>query len=413
MSDINQIKATLDKLSSELINLADYIKNYIVYYQSGRATMPLEDAKYRYNVIANDYKQLEATYNATIMAYQQQSQQAMGGMLGGINLTGGVAVPSRGLNSPDSGNYSTTSKGLKSFDDNTMSRNNVPATENKVDEILKSIGELKPMSTTLPNIVPMAEPEKPFYFLEKDIVVGYGEKEDGSDKLNGLSSLDEIKITKMEQSFTINPLFTTTSNNNSLVITNMRKIYLNNVNDSFTPYLNRDFSSIAFSEVVHLNSSEFILYHYIKDIIKEYMAILFKKPGGNPTCITDIKNVLSSKDLSVKSLNFFRDIFRNIVLKESTNEDAKKNIPGLLELDIGGNHLYFNSSRIDLENLLKIETGKKENKLLLTEESYKNLFLAIKTECAPHGVLELVQGIKYRYFVAEDKIILKRIRDLA
>lgn len=413
MSDINQIKATLDKLSSELINLADYIKNYIVYYQSGRATMPLEDAKYRYGVIANDYKQLEATYNATIMAYQQQSQQSMGGMLGGINLTGGVAVPSRGLNSPDSGNYSTTSKGLKSFDDNTMSRNNVTATENKVDEILKSIGELKPMSTTLPNIVPMAEPEKPFYFLEKDIVVGYGEKEDGSDKLNGLSSLDEIKITKMEQSFTINPLFTTTSNNNSLVITNMRKIYLNNVNDSFTPYLNRDFSSIAFSEVVHLNSSEFILYHYIKDIIKEYMAILFKKPGGNPTCITDIKNVLSSKDLSVKSLNFFRDIFRNIVLKESTNEDAKKNIPGLLELDIGGNHLYFNSSRIDLENLLKIETGKKENKLLLTEESYKNLFLAIKTECAPHGVLELVQGIKYRYFVAEDKIILKRIRDLA
>lgn len=413
MSDINQIKATLDKLSSELINLADYIKNYIVYYQSGRATMPLEDAKYRYGMIANDYKQLEATYNATIMAYQQQSQQAMGGMLGGINLTGGVAVPSRGLNSPDSGNYSTTSKGLKSFDDNTMSRNNVPATENKVDEILKSIGELKPMSTTLPNIVPMVEPEKPFYFLEKDIVVGYGEKEDGSDKLNGLSSLDEIKITKMEQSFTINPLFTTTSNNNSLVITNMRKIYLNNVNDSFTPYLNRDFSSIAFSEVVHLNSSEFILYHYIKDIIKEYMAILFKKPGGNPTCITDIKNVLSSKDLSVKSLNFFRDIFRNIVLKESTNEDAKKNIPGLLELDIGGNHLYFNSSRIDLENLLKIETGKKENKLLLTEESYKNLFLAIKTECAPHGVLELVQGIKYRYFVAEDKIILKRIRDLA
>lgn len=413
MSDINQIKATLDKLSSELINLADYIKNYIVYYQSGRATMPLEDAKYRYGMIANDYKQLEATYNATIMAYQQQSQQSMGGMLGGINLTGGVAVPSRGLNSPDSGNYSTTSKGLKSFDDNTMSRNNVPATENKVDEILKSIGELKPMSTTLPNIVPMVEPEKPFYFLEKDIVVGYGEKEDGSDKLNGLSSLDEIKITKMEQSFTINPLFTTTSNNNSLVITNMRKIYLNNVNDSFTPYLNRDFSSIAFSEVVHLNSSEFILYHYIKDIIKEYMAILFKKPGGNPTCITDIKNVLSSKDLSVKSLNFFRDIFRNIVLKESTNEDAKKNIPGLLELDIGGNHLYFNSSRIDLENLLKIETGKKENKLLLTEESYKNLFLAIKTECAPHGVLELVQGIKYRYFVAEDKIILKRIRDLA
>ena len=413
MSDINQIKATLDKLSSELINLADYIKNYIVYYKSGRATMPLEDAKYRYGMIANDYKQLEATYNATIMAYQQQSQQAMGGMLGGINLTGGVAVPTRGLNSPDSGNYSTTSKGLKSFDDNTMSRNNVPATENKVDEILKSIGELKPMSTTLPNIVPMVEPEKPFYFLEKDIVVGYGEKEDGSDKLNGLSSLDEIKITKMEQSFTINPLFTTTSNNNSLVITNMRKIYLNNVNDSFTPYLNRDFSSIAFSEVVNLNSSEFILYHYIKDIIKEYMAILFKKPGGNPTCITDIKNVLSSKDLSVKSLNFFRDIFRNIVLKESTNEDAKKNIPGLLELDIGGNHLYFNSSRIDLENLLKIETGKKENKLLLTEESYKNLFLAIKTECAPHGVLELIQGIKYRYFVAEDKIILKRIRDLA
>ena len=413
MSDINQIKATIDKLSSELIILADYIKNYLAYYHAGRATIPLEDAKYKYNILANDYKQLEATYNAIIKAYQQQSQQATDGMLGGVNLTGGVAVPSRGLNSPDSGNYSTTTKGLKSFDDNTMSRNNVTSTENKVEELLKSIGELKPMSTTLPNIIPIIEPEKPFYFLEKDIVVGYGEKEDGSDKLNGLSSLDEIKITKMEQSFTINPLFTTTSNNNSLVVTNMRKIYLNNVNDSFTPYLNRDFSSIAFSEVVHLNSSEFILYHYIKDIIKEYMAILFKKPGGNPTCITDIKNVLSSKDLSVKSLNFFRDIFRNIVLKESTNEDAKKNIPGLLELDIGGNHLYFNSSRIDLENLLKIETGKKENKLLLTEESYKNLYLAIKTECAPHGVLELIQGIKYRYFVSEDKIILKRIRDLA
>ena len=194
MSDINQIKATLDKLSSELVSLADYIKNYIVYYQSGRATMPLDDAKYRYNVIANDYKQLEATYNATIMAYQQ-NQQAMSGMLGGINLTGGVAVPSRGLNSPDSGNYSTTSKGLKSFDDNTMSRNNnVTVTENKVDDILKSIGELKPMNTTLPNMVQIAEPEKPYYFLEKDIVVGYGEKEDGSDKLNGLSSLDEIKI---------------------------------------------------------------------------------------------------------------------------------------------------------------------------------------------------------------------------
>ena len=413
MSDLNQIKATLDKLSSELVSLGDYIKNYIVYYQSGRATMPLDDAKYRYNVIANDYKQLEATYNATIMAYQQ-NQQAMSGMLGGINLTGGVAVPSRGLNSPDSGNYSTTSKGLKSFDDNTMSRNNnVTVTENKVDDILKSIGELKPMNTTLPNMVQIAEPEKPYYFLEKDIVVGYGEKEDGSDKLNGLSSLDEIKITKLEQSFVINPLFTTTSNNNSLVVTNMRKIYLNNVNDSFTPYLNRDFSSIAFSEVINLNSSEFILYHYIKDIIKEYMAILFKKPGGNPTCITDIKNVLSSKDLSVKSLNFFRDIFMNMALRESTNEDAKKNIPGLLELDIGGNHIYFNSSRIDLENLLKIETGKKENKLLLTEESYKNLYLAIKTECAPHGVLELIQGIKYRYFVTEDKIILKRIRDLA
>lgn len=412
-NEIYVMEQTINKLSNELTILADYIKNFNAYYHAGKATISLTDAKLKYDSIASDYVKLEAAYKATLAQLTQATQPNYNygqSLLGNTPLVGGVSISSRGgvLNAPVTESYNTTTKGMTSLKDVNHAPQQTQAPAENLN--LNNLG-VPPMH----NFAPLkTEPPKPkFFFLETGLKVI---KKEGTNEylINGKSSLDDpISITEEhDKNFNINPLFTIDNNDGVMVISAMKKVYLNNKNGIFDRYLDTGFSKLGFKEVTSSDSAEFILYQNVKDIIVEYLEILFGE-RGNSTCITDIKHILNSSELSVTALNIFSNVFKEIKLTESLNTKALERVPRLLELDVAGSHIFFHSSNIDFENLLQIETSAFENRLILNNESYLTLYNVIKEKCRPHGILELINGIKYRYFVGTDKIVLKRMNDLA
>lgn len=381
--DVKKLQSDRIECSQNLEYLDDIIKNYHYYAQLGKVNNSLAAYKTEFNrnlQILNsiDDQLAQATGPAPIVRQHTGiGNTRTGGVI--INKGSGLNSQSSGLNRRNAAEYSGIKKGSSSEEPAYEE----PPTQSKAPAQYKQYEE---------QIAPVIIPK---YFLKEssiNIVTKNG-KYIGT----GLPDTKPVDIINVDETFTSTSLLE--GKENVLYVKPEEPIELPEM-IGIRNLVDSPFSSIRFPSLngKTIDAATMIFFH-VKDILIEHIKFIQNDQTLIADDISDITACLEDKNLPSKDLVIFKKIWDNV--KVTVNENKYL-------LDRGGDHIYFNSSNLDVEMLIAYIREGLNEPIWLRDDTYLGLFEAIK-QCKSHGILEIIGKIRFRYYVGKDIIKLVRM----